>query len=84
MSVYPIHLGTHHIFGQPLYGQRVFNRVFILLYIKCFPTLEAVMDLSDLGVSICPYVHMPPVCLDSPICLDAPLFLDAPYTFGDI
>ena len=61
----PIHLDT------PICSKS-FNRAFILLYHKCFPTLEAVMGVVRLRVCpYTPYVHMPPVCLDTPICLDA-------------
>ena len=59
-SYTPIHLDI------PICSES-FNRVFILLYHKCLPTLEAVMEVVRLRVCpYAPYVYMPPICLDAP------------------
>ena len=64
MFIHPHTSGHPHIFGHPIYSES-FNRV-ILLYIKCFPTLLAVMG----GCSRLMGVHMPPMFITPPIHLD--------------
>ena len=78
-----------HTFAHPQYVQQVLVGYLFCYFIKCFPTLEAVMGFSDLGG-----IHMPPMFIyplyvskpqylwTPPYVWMPPICLYVPYMFG--
>ena len=74
----PPYVHTAPYIWTPPYVQRVLIGYLFSYIIKCFPTLEGGMGLSDLGD-----VHMPPIFICS-IHLDAPYVWMPPYVWAPL